>query len=294
MRIALVGMMHLPEPDHDEAPVLAALRRAGHDSRVLHWDSDDPGHDPAAFDVCILRATWDYFLRLEEFRAWLERAASVSILRNPLPAVLWNLHKRYLLELADAGIPIIPTALLARGSTTSLRETVGGHQWDRVVIKPAVSAASWKTRRFDAVQLNEAASFLNQEIAHRDMLIQPFIEEVTSGGELSIVWIDGEVTHIIRKAPRFHGSDESVTPCERLDDRHVAFAQGVLAAAKQDALYARIDIVERTDGTILLSELELIEPSLYFPYSRSALERFTAAVSGLTDAAADRRAQARR
>lgn len=278
MRIALVGMKELPEPDPDEAPLLAALRGAGFGAQVLHWDSDEANHDPAAFDACVLRATWDYYKRPDQFEAWLRRAAAVSRLCNPLPAVLWNMHKRYLLELEAAGVPIIPTVLLERGSQAKVAQVADERRWNAIVIKPVVSAASWKTRFFTAGQMGEAETFLRQVVAQRDMLMQPFMDEVNAGSEVSIVWIDGKVTHAIRKTPRFDGGDERVAPCPTLDRRHVDFAQSVLAAARQDVSYARIDVVERADGSILLSELELIEPSLHFNYSADALEAMVLAV----------------
>lgn len=279
--MALVGMQELPEPDFDEAPLLAALRDAGFEAQVLHWDSDDPAHDPANFDVCVLRATWDYHKRPDQFAAWLRRAASESVLCNPLSTVLWNMHKRYLFQLAEAGVPIIPTALIRRGSPQTVTESISVLDSTQIVIKPAVSAASWKTRRFGTGETDAAESFLREEVACRDMLVQPFIEEVNAGGEVSIVWIDGKVTHAIRKTPRFDGGVERVEPCSRLDPRHVAFARATLDAAKQDVLFARIDVVERTDGVILLSELELIEPSLHFHHGAEALNRLVGALSRL-------------
>ncbi len=289
-RVALVGMQHLPEPDPDEAPLLGAMRDAGFDAQVLHWDSNDPAHDPARFDVCVLRATWDYHKRAERFEAWLRRAASVSVLCNPLTTVLWNMHKRYLLQLAKAGVPFIPTVLLDRGSHQSVTEIATVNDWVEIVIKPAVSAASWHTKRFGKATFNDGERFLREQIALRDMLIQPYMVEVESGGEVSIVWIDGQVTHAIRKMPRFEGGEERVQPCS-VEARHITFAHRALRAAKQDAMYARIDIVECADGSILLSELELIEPSLHFNHSQMALQRFVNAVARLEHPSATDRHQ---
>lgn len=279
-RIALVGMAQLPEPDPDEAPLLGALREAGFDAQVLHWDSDDAAHDPAAFDVCVLRATWDYHRRPQRFEAWLRRAASVSILRNPLATVLWNMHKRYLLQLERVGLPIIPTVLLERGSRRTVADIAGANDWREIVIKPAVSAASWQTKRFAPDETESAERFLREQTAARDTLIQPYLAEVEGGGEVSIVWIDGQVTHAIRKTPRFDGGDERVQPCS-VESRHITFAHRAMQAAGQDASYARVDVVERADGSIVLSELELIEPSLHFHHSPPALCRFVDAVGRL-------------
>ncbi len=270
-------MQALPEPDFDEAPLLAALREAGFDAQVLHWDSDEPAHDPAAFDVCVLRATWDYYRRPDRFKAWLRRAASGSVLCNPLATVLWNMHKRYLLQLAEAGVPIIPTILIQRCDMQSCGSALRQSGWRDVVIKPAVSAASWNTRRFRIDELDHADAFLLEQVAQRDTLIQPYLPEVESGGEVSIVWIDGQVTHAIAKAPRFEGGEECVQP-RTVESRHIAFAHRSLRAAQLEAVYARIDVVERADGSLVLSELELIEPSLHFNHSPAALRLLVNAI----------------
>ncbi len=149
--------------------------------------------------------------------------------------------------------------------------------WGEVVIKPAVSGASWQTHRFGAGERQRAAAFLREMLPQRDMLVQPFV----GGGEVAIVWIDGCVTHAVEKAPRFHGGDERVTARPEPDERHRRFAEKVVEAAGQPALYARVDAVERADGSLLLSELEMIEPSLFFDHSPDALTRFVQAVKQL-------------
>ncbi|MHC4428240.1 MAG: ATP-grasp domain-containing protein [Planctomycetota bacterium] len=278
MRVALVGMAVLSEPDPDEVPLLRGLREAGCEAEVIAWDSEgDPRHDPARFDVCLLRATWNYHLHPESFLAWVDRAAQCSVLRNTPEVIRWNMHKRYLLELGGAGMDAIPTACFERGSKPDLDRELAARGWGEVVIKPAVSGASWLTHRFGAGERERATAFLREMLPQRDMLVQPFV----GGGEVAIVWIDGRVTHAVEKAPRLHGADERVTGRPELDDRHRRFAEEVVQVAGQPALYARVDAVERADGSLLLSELEMIEPSLFFDHAPSALERFVCAVGRL-------------
>ena len=279
LRVALAGMAELSEPDHDEAPLRAALEAAGCEVRVVAWDDADPARrDLTGFDACVLRATWNYYEDPDRFLAWVEEAERACVLRNPAAAVAWNLHKRYLLELEAAGVPIVPTACLEAGEGASLHALMRERGWDDVVLKPAVSAGSFLTRRFEAAELHGAQGFLDECLEERDMLVQPFVEEVAEGGELALVWIDGELTHGIEKAPRFDGEEESVRLRPELEPRHREFAEACLAAAGQAPLYARVDVVERSDGALWLSELELIEPSLFFPHAPAALERFTGAL----------------
>jgi hypothetical protein len=121
-RVALVTCQQLPEPDPDQQPLLNAIRAAGMESSMLAWD--DPQADPAAFDLCILRSAWNYYEDPEGFVKWVDRAASVSRLVNPVAIIHWNLHKRYLRELENAGVPIIPTHFCDKRQSIDLAATM--------------------------------------------------------------------------------------------------------------------------------------------------------------------------
>ena len=275
MRVALVRCHGLPEPDMDEAPSLAALRAAGVEAEPLAWD--DPEADPGAFDLCVIRAAWNYLHDPDGFCAWLEGAHAASKVANPPEVVRWNIHKRYLAELADAGIEIVPTSFFAKGSRVNLPMVVGERGWGRFVVKPSISAGSYMTRWFDGPRLHEAQQFLDEMLETRDAMVQRFEPRVEQGGERCLVWIDGELTHAIRKQPRFDDGVEQVSEAPvTAEDR--AFAERVLAAAPGPLLYARVDVFDREDGTPVLSELELIEPSLFFPFGPGGLARFVEAV----------------
>lgn len=279
MRIALVNCAVLPEPDPDEAPLLAALRAAGHEAATLAWDN--PAADPGAFDVCFLRATWNYYHTLDAFLAWCDRAGERTRLLNPPEVVRWNAHKGYLAGLERAGVAIVPTAFVGRGEHEDIRELARGRGWSGVVVKPAVSAGSFGTRRFGAHELGEAQAFLDTMAGGRDMMVQPYLESVERGGERSLVWIAGELTHAIEKSARFAGEDESVRAREVITAEERAVADRVVAACAHDVFYARIDLMDGAGGEALLSELELIEPSLFFEYSGRALARFVEAAGRL-------------
>ncbi len=282
MRLALATCATLPEPDPDNAPLRAALAANGIDAAHLAWDAAD-SPNWRAFDAVLLRSTWNYYEDAPRFLRWCESAASATRLLNPLPAVRWNIHKQYLLELEARGIPIAPTELLRRGEAPDLTAILLRRGWSDVVIKPAISAASFETRRFSNTHAPEAHAFLAAHLAERDMLVQQFLPGVETTGERALIWIDGELTHAIRKNPRFAGGVEQVSP-EALDPTPAErdLAAQTLAAAPipaRDLLYARIDVFPGPKGEPLLSELELIEPSLYFPQRPAALQRFVAAVT---------------
>lgn len=268
-RLGLATCVRLPEPDPDEAAVLAAFRDAGVRVRLTAWD--DPRENPGDFDLIVLRSTWNYPEAPEEFLAWLDRTAQATHVLNPPDVVVANIHKRYLLTLADAGLPTVPTTLVAKGGVPELPDSPSG--W---VVKPAVGAGSWLTRRF--TDRDTALAFLAELTAVEDALVQPYMTSVEAGGERSLVWIAGEATHAVAKRPRFDGEDEAVALAESPSDaeRDLA-ARAIAALSPEPPLYARVDLISGEDGP-LLSEVELIEPSLFFLQHRPALTRFVAAV----------------
>jgi len=277
MDVALATCHVLPEPDIDEAPTLAALRAAGIRAEAVAWD--DPQADFSAARMTVLRATWNYPEHPERFLAWLERTAAVTDLWNPLPLVRWNLHKSYLLDLDRAGVPVVPTCLVRRGEPTALWEILDDRGWSDVVIKPAVSAASRLTERSGAETLERGEAHLRRLAEREDVLVQPYQAAVDGYGERALMWIDGELTHAVRKAPRFSGKDEAVTGPLPISAAEAEVARAALAVTGAPLLYARIDLAPGPDGTPQIMELELIEPSLFFPFSPPALDRFVRAVA---------------
>lgn len=276
MNIALVNCVTLPEHDPDEAPLLAALRAAGHTAATAAWD--DPHADWSSFDAAVLRATWNYHRRIGEFRDWLARVHARTRLINPYETVLWNLHKRYLTDLEARRIPIVPTAWADRGTSPDLDSLRGRHAWDKVVIKPAVSGGSRETRVFDLRHGDaEARAFLEASAAREDTMVQRYMPSVERGGEVCVVCLGGRVSHAIKKNPRFAGQHESVTTHPVGDDER-RFAQAVLEVCPVPAAYARVDLMRGDQNEIMLSELELIEPSLFFEHGPGSAARFVEAV----------------
>ena len=283
MDVALVSCRELPEPDPDAAPLSQALAVAGLATDVLAWD--DPAADWSRARLTLLRSTWNYPQRREAFLSWAEHAASASELWNPLHVVRWNTYKGYLLELEQGGVPVVPTVLLPRGSTATLRGTLEEHGWSVVVIKPAVSVSSFKTRRIGPEALEAGEAHLQELLRERDVLVQRYLPSVESYGERALVWIDGELTHAVRKSPRFEGDDESVsTDSVEISTAEAALARRALAAVRGPLLYARVDVAPGPDGQPLLMELELVEPSLFFSQCPRALDRFVSGVRHRLDA----------
>lgn len=269
MRVALVTCVELPEADPDEELLVRALREAGVDAEMLAWD--DPAADPRAFDLCVLRSTWNYYRAPDAFRAWIDRAGAGARLLNPPDLLLWNLHKRYLDEVA---VPVVPTAFVPRGADARLDDLLAERGWDDVVIKPAVSAGSFRTRRFPPGARAEARAFLAALAADRDAMVQPFLP----GAERALVFVDGAFTHGVEKSPRFAGGAERVSEGLPLTAEERAFAERALGPHARRLLYARVDVLRDATGALRLSELELIEPSLFLLQGPAALARLVAAI----------------
>jgi len=285
MKIALINCVTLPEPDPDERPLLDALLQAGHEARSAAWD--DQGVDWSGFDAGVFRATWDYHTRPEAFQAWLDVTAGKTRLLNGADAVRWNSHKRYLTHFEDRRLPIVPTLWRARDADPSAESTddpiadAVARGWTKLVVKPSVSAGSRDTRVFDVgadASNEDAISFARALRRREDIMVQRYMTSVASGGETALVTIGGVLSHAIRKYPRFAGQDERVELCAEIGEAERRFAGAVLDACPFDTLYARVDIMRDDDGGIMLSELELIEPSLFFWLAPGSARRMVNAI----------------
>lgn len=275
--VALVTCRELPEPDPDAAPLSRALQEAGVGAQLVAWD--DPAVDWSHAKLTVPRSTWNYPLHRQAFLRWAERVDQVSSLWNPLAVVRWNSHKEYLTELEQQGIAVVPTAVVRKGSQVTLRSIMEARGWQETVVKPAVSAASLNTLRVRPDDGDAGEAHLRSLAAQRDALVQQYLPSVESYGERSLVWIDGELTHAVRKSPRFSGEGEFVSPTSvAFAPEEATLAHQALKAAPGPLLYARIDLAPGLDGLPALMELELIEPSLFFLQHPPALKKFVAAL----------------
>lgn len=272
-RVALATCRTPPEPDHDEAGLLGALRALGVEAETLAWD--DPGADASRFDLCVVRSTWNYIHALPEFLSWLRRTSAAVRMANPAGLMAWNCDKAYLLELALQGVPIIPTRPFARGTWPSL----DGVPWEDLVVKPRVGASSYGARRFRPGERPLAEAYLRETCPSRDMLVQPYVSSVDGHGERALVWVDGTLTHSVRREPRLAGGGPGVSEALEPDAAERAFADRVLAPLRRGLLYARVDVARDDAGGLTLMELELVEPSLFLAQSPPALERFARAIA---------------
>lgn len=289
-RLALATAVAATGLDEDMPALLRACAAAGIHAQALAWD--DPTVSWARFDAVLLRSTWDYTERLPEFLGWCERVDRETALLNPLPVLRWNTDKHYLAELAERGIPTVPSTFVEpeMEPLPSLQAFLAAYpSTGEFVVKPAVSAGSRDTQRYSRAQEFAAANHVGRLLdASRSVLLQPYLPSVDSDGETALLYFDGVFSHAIRKGPLLrpdHGATdalfatEAITPRTPGDDEK-ALAQQVLAAMTDlldlDAPlpYARIDLIRDTDGAPRLLELELCEPSLFFDHAAGSADTF--------------------
>lgn len=271
-KVAFASCVSLPEPDPDREILLAAASARGLQASTPCWD--DPSVDWTQFDLIVPRSTWNYYEEPEAFCNWIRTVESQTRLLNTGDLIQWNLHKRYLVDLLVKGVPVVPTRFVEKGSQLSLANAISGRGWKGLVIKPAISAGSFKTFYFAGDEFEIAEALWAEALEDRDMMVQPYLPEVQNGGEIALVHIAGELTHGVVKQPRFSGGEESVSEAVPPTEAQAAIASVVMGCLDTTPLYARIDLMRASNGQWVLSELELIEPSLFFVQSPSALNQF--------------------
>jgi len=249
--------------------VQEALEKQG--LRVVRRSWDDPQADWSDVAFVLFRSTWDYFDRFPEFSAWLKKAKEQTFMINPYDIILWNLDKHYLQDLSSSGINIPPTIFMEKEEAGSLAEKVAQSSWKEVILKPVVSGAARHTYRFFPEDAEKLEAQYQDLIREEAMMIQEFQEQVPLQGEISFMVIDGVFTHAILKKARegdFRVQDDfggTLHPYEP-EAWEKEFAEQTVALSGRKPLYARVDAIRDNQGELALSELELIEPELWFRF----------------------------
>jgi len=293
--IALVTAAEAHGLDDDLEPLVGALHARGAQVSVLDWDDDTV--DWSEPDLALIRSTWDYTDRRDEFLAWARRAADSTRLEHDARVLAWNTDKRYLDDLAALGMPVVPTAFLPPGSAflppgSALTPPGDGE----FVVKPTVGAGSRETARYSSGRLDDAAAHVERLWASGQVaMVQPYLTAVDEVGEAALLFFGGRFSHAITKgallrldaAPsRALFAPELITARRPAADE-LELATEVLAGLPKvpavgieldPPLYARIDLLRTDAGGLEVLEVELCEPSVFLGTSPGAADRFAAAV----------------
>ncbi len=284
MKFGILTSAALPELNPSDRSLKDVLEKHDHSCDIFVWDQIQPGPDRTLiygsekknYDALIVRSTWDYYKKLPQFLEFTQQCSIPLI--NPFEVIRWNSNKKYLLRFEQAGIPIVPTKVFS--SLQQIQETA--LSWNKVVVKPSVSASSFMTYLWDQNQIPQKTQQIQDIFSHSELIMQPFLNEIQEFGEISLVYfrIGGKpkFSHAILKQAKSgdfriqqdYGGTATAYPATPED---LKFANSVLEQVKEPWVYARVDAIPSKSG-LLLCELEMIEPELFMATSKNKKELF--------------------
>jgi glutathione synthase/RimK-type ligase-like ATP-grasp enzyme len=277
IRVGILTCSDFPDLTLSDQKLIPLLKESGIFAEAVIWDN--PLFQSTRYDVLLFRNTWDYFTKKETFFNWLNELTTRNITTiNTLDTIFWNAHKFYLKELQEYGIPVIPGIFISKDDDTDFRMLIP-EDWEKAVIKPAISAGAYLTECFFLQNVDTISTVYKDIRKSNDLIIQKFIPEIITHGEISLVFFDKKYSHAVIKTPKdgdfriqsqFGGSYMPYFP----DDLLLNSCTNIIQYIKHDLLYARIDGV-MIGNVFHLMELELIEPDLYLDYVQDGHRRFT-------------------
>ena len=285
MKVALASCKELPGWEVDDRPLHEALAALGAEVTTPPWDdSDFPWEDQ---DAVLIRTTWDYWDRREAFVSWAMETAGKTRLYNRANVIQWNTDKTYLRELEQLGVRIAPTVWLNNDSARDVGALMAENGWNRGFLKPVVGAAASDTLRFrdDSEGIDSANAHLEETLPRVSMMLQPYLAQVETFGEVSFLFFGGEFSHSVQKIPiygdyRVQDDFGAKDMPYEASDEEISMAMHTLTAASKACpgqngdsfLYARVDYLKDDEGNWILTELELVEPSLFFRHTERGAE----------------------
>jgi hypothetical protein len=283
--IAIATCCELPDGDEDALLLGAALNRVGIGATWCVWDDETVAW--SGFDLVVIRSTWDY---TRDRRAFLRWAASVPVLLNPADVISWNTDKTYLRDLAEVGLPVVPTTWFEPG-TPIVAPTAS-----EFVVKPSVGAGSKGAGRFTTDDLDQARTHAHTlHLSGRTVMIQPYIADVDTAGETALIYVEGTFSHAVAKSAMLPAAtvndldvqySRSLYVDEKISSRQPDAAELVIGSRTMDyvrdrfgrLLYARVDLLPTPSGPVII-ELELVEPSLFLEFAEPAADALAEAIA---------------
>jgi len=275
--VALVTCREALGIDYDMPLLLEAVRATGIAVDEVCWD--DESIDWSTYTQVVVRSTWDYHRRYDEFMQWVRAVSTASTMSNSPDVIAWNTDKHYLAEVAEMGLPVVPTVFIEPGQEDWLDHARELLTKGDVVVKPTISAGSNDTERYSNIDI--AQKHISELLsAQRSVMLQPYLADVDEESETGLVFIDGKFSHAFAKGAllaqekNMSGglyAEEEIGIRQPTDEQLLIGERAVkwLTSRFGKLLYARVDLLPTAHGPVII-ELELTEPSLYLLLHPSA------------------------
>ena len=258
-----------PDPDLDIPFAIKAAEQLEIDLVFANWNDKSIAWE--SFDAAVIRSAWDYVPVRDEFLQFAKNVETRTKLFNSYDVMRWNTDKKYLSNLENKGVPIIPTKF-----ASNIDEALPAVSWafgiaEAIAIKPTVGAGARLAGK--ATTEAEAIEFVQRILeAKRTVIIQPYISSVDDEGEKAIIVINGEISHVAKKVPALTkgGHGDAAGQLEITNEiRDIVKNISNAVSEWDDLLFARVDVV-RMGEKLVLMELELTEPWLFMQFRPEA------------------------
>ena len=245
---------------------------------VVKKDWNDSIFDWETTRSILFRSTWDYFDKFELFKKWFNKTKNKCLMINSTETIEWNIDKHYLLDLQEHQIPIPNSEFIKRGSSIDLSLLMQKKNWNEIVVKPTISGAAKNTYRLKKEEIIQFGPTWEKLIYKEDFIVQEFQNNVITEGEVAMIVIGGKFTHAVLKKAKegdfrvqddFGGSIAIYNPSEEM----VKLAEKCTRILTPIPSYARVDIIWDNLRELAVSELELIEPELWFRLNPNAAQK---------------------
>jgi len=288
LRLALITQdILLPEysdPKSDNCILLNFLRSKQVDASVQVWT--DESIDWSQFDVVILKTPWDYVEKIDAFNIWLDKVTQLNVrILNPLDSIRWNANKLYLKDLENLNVAIPTTLWYDTNDTINLAEIFDKLNTEKIIIKPWVSSTAHNTHAITRDQAAKKEDEIKELLKRKALMAQPFLTEVQTIGEYSLLFFNGKYSHAVLKVPKsgdfrvqydYGGIINGVKPPRHL----ISAAQYIVDNFAKNCLYTRVDGLN-VYGKLTIMELEMIEPNLYLDKDEGSYQRYYEAIETL-------------
>ena len=263
--------------ENEDTVLLKFLQEKGLNITFEIWNNPAVNWDQ--YDVLLLKSPWDYFDFIHDFNNWLDLIEKKKLrMLNPLPIVRWNTDKHYLQDIANAGFSITPSIWIEKGEAFKVDTLFRQFGSEKIIVKPCISGGAKNTFAVSRENAEDHAIKLNALFAQEAFLAQPFLPEVQTQGEWSFVYFNGTFSHSLLKVPlegdfrvqHYLGGHilPSNPPAHLLE-----VANQIIEQVAKGCLYDRVDGLE-VAGSLMVMELELIEPFLFLFTNENAMENY--------------------